>query len=131
MPLSCGCPDDGDSDWWWFAPEDYTTLATSRGKRCKSCNALVPVGAVVARFNRERVPVSDIEERIHGDAISRAPWYLCERCADLYFSLEELGFCVSPEDDMRELVKEYAALRRRTLLRQKLARSVRYLSCLT
>lgn len=37
-----------------------------------------------------------------------ASHWLCEICADLFFNLDALGFCPGPEDDMRELVKEYA-----------------------
>lgn len=33
----------------------------------------------------------------------------CLRCADLYFSFEDLGFeCVSPYENMVELAKQYA-----------------------
>jgi hypothetical protein len=35
----------------------------------------------------------------------------CEVCADLFFSLRELGFeCVAPDENMRELVLEYAEM---------------------
>lgn len=72
---------------------------------------MAPVGSIVAKFKRERIPARDIEERIWGyEDVPRAPWYHCERCADLYFSLEELGFCAAPYDNMLELVKEYAEL---------------------
>ena len=33
---------------------------------------------------------------------------MCERCADLMFSLTELGYCAAPWEDQRELVAEYA-----------------------
>lgn len=113
MPLSCSCPDADDADEWWFSPDDYSILNTKRGRRCKSCGELIPVGSIVAKFERERLPISDIEERIYygwGEDVPMAPWYHCERCADLYFSLEELGFCVAPYEKMLELVKEYAEL---------------------
>ena len=111
MPLSCYCPSSEDAEWWWFAPDDYSVLGTKRARRCKSCGELIPVGSIVAEFRRERIPASDIEERIHGyEGVPMAAWYHCERCADLYFSLEELGFCVAPYDTMLELVKEYAEL---------------------
>jgi len=42
-----------------------------------------------------------------------APKWLCERCADLYFSFLELGYeCVQPEEDMTELSADYADLHR-------------------
>ena len=111
MSLSCYCPDDGDLDQWWYRPDDYSVLTANRSRRCRSCGELIRPGDLVAKFERERETKGDIEERIWGDEdVPMAPWYHCERCADLYFSLEELGFCVDPNDDMRELVKEYAEM---------------------
>lgn len=113
MSLSCSCQSADDADWWWVAPEDYDILVAGRARRCKSCGEKIPVGGCVTIFPRERTTSSWVEEKIHGDTLPLAPWYHCERCADLYFSLEELGFCVSPDEDMRELVKEYAEMTRR------------------
>jgi hypothetical protein len=111
MPLTCSC-DDGDSDEWWYQPADYTTLDTSQRKRCKSCGTLIDRGAIVARFERSRSTRDDVECAIYGDAgqIPLAAWYHCETCADLYFSLVELGYCVGPDESMRDLVREYAAI---------------------
>ena len=108
MSLSCECGDwDGD-EWWWHA-DDYSTLDTKRRRRCISCKDMIAVGSIVAKFLRGRIPRNDIEERIHGEEeVPIAPWFMCERCADIYFSLAELGYCVSLHDDMRDLVKEYA-----------------------
>ncbi|NCC28227.1 MAG: hypothetical protein EOM22_08805 [Gammaproteobacteria bacterium] len=114
MTLSCTChDDDGDYEWLLHSPSDYSTLNTNRRKRCKSCGTLIDIGAIVARFERNRRTRGDIEGRIYGEdghPIPIAEWYHCEECADLYFSLTELGFCVHPEDDMRELVREYAKM---------------------
>lgn len=111
MGLSCDCG-DYDGDEWWWCPNAYSTLDTKRRRRCVSCDDLIAVGAIVAKFTRGRVPNSLIEERIHGEEeVPLAPWFMCERCADLYFSLSDLGYCVSPMDDMRDLVKEYAAIK--------------------
>lgn len=112
MPLSCSCPTVDDAEWWWYSPEDYSTFKASRRKRCKSCGTLINQGAVCTEFRRSRQSTY-MEEKIFGfsDDIELASWFHCEKCADLYFSLSELGFCVSPEDDMRELVKEYAEMK--------------------
>jgi hypothetical protein len=112
MSLSCSCGDPEDCDWYWHEPADYSTLDTKRRRRCKSCGTLIDVGSIVAMFLRDRYANGDIEERIYGEGceIPMAEWYHCETCADLYFSLSELGFCVSPDEDMRGLVKEYAAM---------------------
>ena len=115
MPLMCHCPESDDATWWFWPPSDYVTAdpKPKRRKRCCSCRQFIEHGAICAKFRRTRDAMDDIEMRIHGEgaeAVALAPWWLCERCADLYFSLEDLGFCVSPEEDMRELVREYAAI---------------------
>ncbi len=113
MPLTCEC-DYGDDDeyaWYYTPPTDYATLGTRRRCRCSSCNELIDVGAVVAEFSRYRYAKDDVEEKIHDyNEIYLATYYLCERCADLWFSFRELGFeCVSPGENMLELAKDYAA----------------------
>jgi hypothetical protein len=112
MSLSCTCSDNDDAEWYWYGPSDYSTLNTRRRKRCISCGTLIDVGAIVARFERNRCPQNDIEEKIYGEGptIPMAERYHCESCADQYFNLTELGFCVYPEDSMRDLVREYAAM---------------------
>jgi hypothetical protein len=111
MPLSCSCNYD-DPEYWIWPPDDYSDMpARKRRTRC-SCGAILNEGDLVAAFRRTRGPWSDVEWDIYGDdpeAIKLAPRYLCERCADLYFSLFELGFeCIDPEENMRELVRDYA-----------------------
>jgi type II secretory ATPase GspE/PulE/Tfp pilus assembly ATPase PilB-like protein len=73
-------------------------------------------GDTVTEHTRSRDSKTDIEYEIYGegpDAIPLASMYLCETCSDLYFSLRELGFeCVTPDENMRELVAEYAELNR-------------------
>jgi len=96
-----------------YTPRDYSTLATNKRKRCMSCNEMIDIGAIVAKVDRVKIPETDIECKIYGDdgEIPRAPGYLCERCADLCFSLDDLGFCINPHDDMRRLVADYADMR--------------------
>lgn len=113
MTLSCSCDfeDWEPGDIMVYAAGDYSILATTRRKRCSSCGILIDIGATVAKFDRGKMPGSDIECRIYGedDEIELAPQYLCEECADIYFSLKELGFsCVWPDENMRALAKEYA-----------------------
>lgn len=114
MPLSCDCDfdADGEADWYFNQPHDYSILQTSRRQRCWSCNELIDLGSVVNQYSRWRYPNSDIELRIH-DWDEAAEIYLgtkyhCESCADLAWSLAELGFCWTPFEDQRELVKQYA-----------------------
>lgn len=115
MPLACDCYDD-DFDQYWWAPDDYSTMPTYRArKRCRSCRSLIAHGATVAKFDVTRYARCDYEFSRFGEgdpeAISMAPVFLCEECADIWFSLQELGFsCVSPYENQRELVREHAAL---------------------
>ena len=113
MSLSCYCGYPDDCDWFWFEPDDYSSMPLRKRRvRCHSCSDLIDTGSIVTEFNRFRYPITDVEVSIYGDGadVSLASWFMCERCSDLYFSLTELGYCVSAEDDMRELVREYAEL---------------------
>ena len=114
MTLSCYCdydwPEPGSVRWFW--PNDYSTLQTKRSRKCCSCGERIEGGATVAAYTRYKVPEFEIELSIYGeggdDGPPRATWYHCEECADLCFSLQELGFCLYIGDDMRSLVREYA-----------------------
>ena len=119
MGLLCECPgcDFDPGQHIWDDPEDYTTLATKRTQRCCSCKELIPVGAICAEVTRTKVPKTEVEEKIYGEfegdnGIPLASKYLCEKCADICFSLSELGYCTQPWEDQRELVKEYAETRK-------------------
>jgi len=108
MSLSCEC--DTDHDWFYDSPDDYSTLETSRRKRCISCNNLIDLGAVCVAFPSYRFARDDVEERIYGEEeeIYTATKYMCEECGDLYFSLFELGFCISIGDEsMEQLISCY------------------------
>jgi hypothetical protein len=110
MSLSCSCDFDQDQDdfeEWYYYPDDFTTLNRKRRKRCKSCDELIDIGACCIEFERCRRPLSDIEERISGDIVQIAPYYHCEKCAEIAMNLIELKYCVNPEDNMNELLKEY------------------------
>ena len=112
MSIACHCDYDGDG-WWYLPPRDYATMpALPRRKRCCSCRALIEPGATVANVSRARSPRSDIEEDIYGDEVPLANWWLCEACADVYFSLEELGYCIMLGDESGSLpqqVRNYVA----------------------
>lgn len=114
MPLSCYCPEDIDAEWVYYQPIDYKTMPErKRRARCKSCAALIEPGATVTKWPRSNAPRSDVEAAIYGEdewPVPLASWWLCEECSDLAFSLIELKFCVEPNENMRELVQEYAEL---------------------
>ena len=116
MSLTCECgdydPEPGDV--YVSAVRGYTTLATKRSRKCCSCDERIAVGDLCCEVSRCKVPEYDVERSIWGDdgEVPMAPMFLCERCADLYFSLEELGFCVNPWQDQRELVADYAEMKK-------------------
>ena len=110
MGLSCECGDYRDSDWWYFPPDDFTLLQTKRGRRCASCGSKIKVADIVLKFPIYRAPTEFEIETIgicEGDDVPKAPKYLCEKCGDIYSSLEESGFCVSPCESMTELLHDY------------------------
>ena len=110
--LTCYCDWDAEpGSHFSYYPVDYSTLDTKTRKRCSSCGTMIKIGATVAKFPRFRVPATDVEVSIYGEdgEIPLAPHYHCEPCADLFFSLAELGFeCIASTENMRELVREYA-----------------------
>ena len=109
MSLSCSCG-SGDYEWYYQAENDYREMPKQkRRKRCAGgCNRLINGGDLCLPLWRTREPRTDIEENIYGDEVPIATWYLCEECADLYFSITELGYCITMEIDinMRELAKQ-------------------------
>ena len=119
MPLTCYCPDYDDADepgaiWYDGGISDYIEFPHRRRKRCRSCRSLISPGDTCATANRWRFPVSDVEANIHGgeDAeIPLAPDYLCEECADIFNSLDELGYCVMPYENMHDILEEYHELK--------------------
>lgn len=118
MGLTCSCDYDPEPGVKvWFAPKDYTALATKRGRKCCSCGERINVGDTCAEVPRAKIPETEVECRIYGEdgEVPMASAYMCERCADLAFSLDELGYCGQPWEDQRELVKEYAEMHHQAL----------------
>jgi hypothetical protein len=114
MGLTCTC-DSGDwgepGDKVWGHPQDYAPLNRKRSKKCCSCGDKINVGDICCEVTRGKIPEYEVEINIYGEdgEVPMAPAYMCERCADLAFSLKDLGFCMQPWEDQRELVKDYAA----------------------
>lgn len=113
--LACDCDYGDDLTWWHDGGGDVKPLDTKRMRRCCSCKERIAVGDDCKPFPRWRTPNYDsIEERIYGEggAVWLATWYLCDRCAGLYESLDGLGFCNLLGLDMREVCREYAQMQR-------------------
>jgi hypothetical protein len=115
--LSCECG-DGDYDWWYEDQAEVAPLATKRMRRCVSCKERIAVGEDCKKFTRWRT-VSDYRDpevliRIYGDGgeYPMTTWYLCDRCAGLYESLDSLGFCDLLGQDLRKVCREYAQMQR-------------------
>jgi hypothetical protein len=108
MSISCDCG-GGDYDWYYNAPTEYSKLHGDRRKRCYSCRELIDLGSDVGVFGSWKVPSHDIEVAIYGEdgEIPRADFFMCETCTGLYWSITELGFCVSMEkgERMADLAK--------------------------
>ena len=108
MSLSCGC--DADVGWHYYPASDYAPLATKRSRKCCSCGERIAVGDLSLKLERSCPPRNDIEERIYLDEVPLPSWYLCEDCADQYYNLSELGYCITLPDNLKKLVKEHAAI---------------------
>lgn len=110
--LTCECG-DGDYSWWYDDHKEVAPLATKRMRRCCSCKERIAVGDDAKEFVRWRTPEwGSIAERIHGDEEPLPSWYLCDRCAGLYESLDSLGFCDLLGQDLRKTCREYAEMQR-------------------
>ena len=117
MSLSCSCDfdDDGEADWYWWPPNEYSEYKMKRKARCccECCNNMIAYGAITGTVRRTRSGTEWEDDRgiaymDDPESKSLANAYMCERCTDLYFSFVELGFdCVSPYEDMIQLAKDY------------------------
>ncbi len=104
MSVSCDCG-GVDFEWFYDGPNDYTQLDTPRSRKCFSCGAKIKPGDDCGKFPRWRSgdewnDSDRIKMRIYGDEIPLSTWWACETCAGLYFSITELGFCVTIGDDI-------------------------------
>jgi len=109
--LYCTCGDYFDCDtWYYYHPEDFSKLTTSKRKRCCSCKVLINKQAGCLEFPRQRQPRHDIEEEIYGDEVPLASYFMCEACGEIYLNLSDLGYCLDITQDMREYLKEYQEL---------------------
>jgi hypothetical protein len=62
---------------------------------------------VCLEFERFRDPLTDIEDRIWGDEVQLANYYLCEPCGEIFLNLEDLGYCLDITENMNECFEEY------------------------
>jgi hypothetical protein len=113
MSLSCGC--DGsleDFAWMHYGPSELKALGEhgeyKRRKRCASCGALIGLDEECIRFDRVRAPRGEYEENRFGEEVHISPVFQCEKCAQFFIPLWELGFhCMSPDTPVREYLENY------------------------
>jgi hypothetical protein len=113
--LVCNCDYGDDVAWWYEGGGEVKPLNTKRMRRCCSCKERIAVGDDCMAFPRWRTPkYGSIEERIFGEGgeVWLSTWYLCDRCAGLYESLDGLGFCNLLGQDLREVCREYGRMQR-------------------
>ena len=96
MSLSCDCSDD--YDFYYEPPNDYKTI--DKDKKCCSCKQEIKAGELLLEFNYFEID-EDLEEEY------RRSDFMCEKCGDIYLSLEELGFCINLGYSMEALLNEY------------------------
>lgn len=108
MSISCSCDSD-DAEWYYTPKEDFSILQTKRSRKCCSCGSKLSVGSEVLHFVRWKSPETYVEERIYGDEVPLASWYMCETCGGLYMAVQDLGMCCDISENIAGQIKEYRA----------------------
>jgi hypothetical protein len=104
--LSCSCG-DYNHEWYYYSPDDFIQLKTSKRKRCYSCGELINIGSDCVEFERFREPYGWVEEKIYGDEVPLAPKYMCFECGSIFLNLNDLGYCITIGGHMKEELYEY------------------------
>ena len=114
--LSCSCMeyDPEYHKFAWEGGDRWLNYPNKRGKRCCSCQKMIKEGDECLAFNRYRATISEVECNIYGEDgfINLAKWYMCEKCGEIFQNLDDLGFCLSIDDDMNECLEEYKLIQR-------------------
>jgi len=109
MSLSCSCNEwEGDPGTWaFYVPKDFINFEGKKRKRCASCKELISIGSSCLKFDRIRSPYTEIELNIMGEEIPMPPLHICEKCGEIFLNLSEAGFCLAPNENMKEALAEY------------------------
>lgn len=113
MVLSCDCNYIyEDYVWYTEGPSNFHQFNMNgeykRRKRCCSCHKLIDFGAECIHFDRTRRARGEYEENRFGDEVSMSPIFMCEKCAETYINLYDLGYqCMNPAVDVQEHLEEY------------------------
>lgn len=87
----------------------FFNLWTKRSRKCKSCGAKINRGDICVEFERYRGCEYEIETRLYDESegVPMASWFLCETCGEIHANLQDLGYCVQPDENMSQLLHEY------------------------
>lgn len=96
MGLSCECLGDYD---YFYACDDEFKKAESK-HICYSCKAEINYGDLCLGFDTYEVDED-------GNDFNNEYEYYCETCGEIFLNLDELGFCLNFEDNMRDMLDEY------------------------
>ncbi|MBU2793945.1 hypothetical protein HAQ01_11190 [Acidithiobacillus thiooxidans] len=117
MTISCAIEWDGKA-WWWST--DMRLLSYDmrphppsrfRAKQCCSCGDLVLRSAKYIQVERWRDCANEIEERICGDEVPLASWFVCESCAPIFVKLHDMNVDVDLGNcNFHDLLGEFEAL---------------------
>ena len=98
--LTCACSDI--FDWHYVESDNYTKYEENERIRCKSCGKSIRKNDLMIKFTRFKGKY---------DKLLKA-WCFCESCADIYYNLIELNYCIDIEDKMPDLLIEYKRLQK-------------------
>lgn len=96
MSLSCEC--SNEYEFMYHHPDDYSI--SDNHTKCCSCNKTIIAGSLLTCFEC-------FETDDDGDEIIMPDLFMCEKCSDIFYSLYELGFCISLGENMLDLLDEY------------------------
>ena len=97
MSLSCECNEDY-YDYWYRV--DKIFIKADDGLQCYSCKQSIKKGSDIIRF-------LTYEYDENGDEINEKYEYHCAECGEIFLNLDELGFCIDFEDNMKQLFEQY------------------------
>ncbi len=80
-----------DYNWWWEDSFSFKPLPTVNSRKCTSCGDKIKPKSLVIEFPIFRGPLSDVDERIHGERVYLASRFMCERCGKQYIKLNKAG----------------------------------------
>ncbi len=110
MGISCSCDNNPDNAAWFYSI-DYTKshiLTVKRSRKCVSCKMHLALGDVVHPIKRYRSPRHYIEEKIYGEEVPLATWYLCPTCFYIYRALDKVNACVDiGTDNLQDCLEEF------------------------